>query len=233
MWLPVRGPCGAYGGLVWSNNPALTHFASIVPLPSEECQRPVFLQSDSDIVAPFILTLQPYLTRQELCNATLEMNRSWALVAEPPGAAGSLKLISQCENTVDYITRQRLTIHHFENSFHVKGGRKLLRWCGVTGGAAVVSGTHRPPPHSWDYSYVAVKSDFTLFCFILKHPRVFKLGSFISCDIYIMFRDYEFALFQRSHTSLSAPKHPSRPQVNGPFVGCAAAPGSASVQRHR
>lgn len=134
-WLPVR-PCGAYGGLVWSNNPALTHFASIVPLPSEECQRPVFLQSDSDIVAPFILTSQPFLTRQELCNATLEMNRSWALVAEPLGAAGSLKLISQCERTVDYITRQRLTIHHFENSFHVKGRRKLLPWCGVTGGAA-------------------------------------------------------------------------------------------------
>lgn len=127
-WLPVRGPRGAYS-LVWSNNPALTHFASIVPLPSEECQRPVFLQSDSDVVAPFILTSQPYLTRQELCDATLEMNRSWALVAEAPGAAGSLKLISQCENTVDYITRQRLTIHHFENSFRVEGGRKLLPWC--------------------------------------------------------------------------------------------------------
>lgn len=127
-WLPVRGPCGAYG-LVWSNNPALTHFASIVPLPSEECQRPVFLEPDSDVVAPFILTLQPYLTRQELCDATLEMNRSWALVAEAPGAAGSLKLISQCENTVDYITRQRLTIHHFENGFRVEGGRKLLPWC--------------------------------------------------------------------------------------------------------
>lgn len=137
--------------------PALTRFASIVPPPSEECQRPVFLQSDSDIVAPFILTLQPYLTRQELCNATLEMNRSWALVAEPPGAAGSLKLISQCENTVDYITRQRLTIHHFENSFHVKGGRKLLRWWYRRG---CCSFTYTPPP-STHYSYVAVKSDFT------------------------------------------------------------------------
>lgn len=201
-WLPVRGPRGAYG-LVWSNNPALTHFASIVPLPSEECQRPVFLQSDSDVVAPFILTSQPYLTRQELCDATLEMNRSWALVAEAPGAAGSLKLISQCENTVDYITLKIVFVWRV-------GGSSFP---GVTGGAAVVPGTRRPPPHSWGYSCVAVKSDFILFCLILKRPRVFKLGYLYNVPgLWICSFSAEPRFTVRAETSLTS-------------SGCAAAPG--------
>lgn len=54
------------------------------------------------------------------------MNQSWALIAEPLGVAGLVKLISQHENRVDYINRQRQTMYHLENTFLAKDGRKSL-----------------------------------------------------------------------------------------------------------
>lgn len=45
-----------------------------------------------------------------------------------------------------------------------------------------------------------LKSEFivTSFCLILKSPRAFMLGLFIFCDVYIMFWEYRFLIFQHN-----------------------------------
>lgn len=127
LWLSFLVPFGAFCAPLESENPAVTHFALIVPLPSgKECQRPVFPEFDSDILPPILLTLQAYLTWQDECYVTHKMNQAWGLIAESLGVVGSVMLISHYKDRVDYITRQRLTIYHFENIFLVKDGRKCL-----------------------------------------------------------------------------------------------------------
>lgn len=117
-------PFGAFCAPLESNNPAVTHFALIFPLPCrKECQRPVFLEFDSDVLPPDLLILQAYLTWQDECNVTHKMNHARGLIAESLGVVGSVTLISHCKDRVDYITRQRLTIYHFENIFLVKDSR--------------------------------------------------------------------------------------------------------------
>lgn len=104
LWLSFLLPFGAFCAPFKSNSPPVTHFALIVPLPSrKECQRLVFLEFDSDILPPFLLTLQTHLSWQEWGNITHKANQLWTLITEPPGVTGSVKLISQCEDRVDYI----------------------------------------------------------------------------------------------------------------------------------
>lgn len=58
LWFYLCSPWGILCPNVVKKNPAVTHFALIVPLPSrKECQRPVFLEFDSDILPQFLLTL--------------------------------------------------------------------------------------------------------------------------------------------------------------------------------
>lgn len=89
LWLSFVVPFGAFCVPVQSKNPAVTHFALIVPLPSsKECQRPVFLKFDSDILPQFLLTLQAYLTWQHERNTPSRWTSRGLSLLNPSGWLG-------------------------------------------------------------------------------------------------------------------------------------------------
>ncbi len=132
LWLSFLVPFGPFCAPLESNNPAVTRFTLIVPLPSrKECQRPGFLEFDSDILPPVLLTLQAYLTWQDECNVAHKMNQAWGL-AESLRVVGLVLLISHCKDRVDYITRQRLTIYHWQGFLWMIAGG-VFPQCSVKG----------------------------------------------------------------------------------------------------